>query len=62
MLTPEEKSQVEKDLEKCSNVKEIFDYLNQKFDLQSAKLGFGSKSLFIGGIIKAINLVNAKRK
>jgi hypothetical protein len=61
--TKEQLQIVEKELSKCKNLKEAFNYLENTFDLQSTKVdGLIVGPSFRAGMIKAIQMLNPPLK
>jgi hypothetical protein len=62
MLNPVDKEKIQKDLNNCRDMKELFVYINAHWDLSTAKLGPFTKPKVINGFIEALNTLNPKRK
>lgn len=62
MLTPSEKIDLKAKLSKTSTVGEALKMLGDLYDLDNARLNAITKDLYIDGIIKAVNLINPKKK
>jgi len=62
MLTSEEKLKVMTDLKKCDNMKQVLDYVMLNYQIENCDLSMITKPIIIEGMIKTINLLNAKRR
>jgi predicted transcriptional regulator len=62
MLLPAEKNKIIEDTKQMKTVKEVFDYLNAKFETENTTIGMVAKPLFVDGLIKCINLLNPKKR
>lgn len=62
MLNQQEKNQIRADLSKYDNIGDMFTYLNSKYDLSRAKLGFLTKPKYIDGVITSIEILNPPKK
>lgn len=55
------KNELKNRLNKCETVSEMFALLNDTFELNT-KVGMMSKPLFVGGVIKGIEMINPPLK
>jgi len=62
MLTSEEKLNVMTYLKKCDNMKQVLDYVTKHYQIENCDLSMITKPIIIEGMIKTINLLNAKRR
>lgn len=62
MISIQEKNELKAKLLRCSTVQEVFDILENIYDLDNAKLGPLTKSLFVDGAIKGIIMMNPKKR
>lgn len=62
MVSQNDLNLIGKKLEACTSVQEMFNVLQNNFDLQNCKPGTIAKPLFIKGIIQGIKLINPNKK
>jgi hypothetical protein len=53
---------IQKELDACNNVAEMFELIKNTYDLKSCKPGSITKPIFIKGIMQGIKLVNPTEK
>jgi hypothetical protein len=62
MLTPKEKEEIKKELQYVQTAKDLFDYLENNYELKDVKLGMLIKPKMVQGVIDIISTLNAKKK